>query len=82
MLVMLVVPEACACAPLSQRLPPSLLGRFQLDACGVSVLAPAASAGAAATARAINAAAPAATPAVAPAHWTALDWDPRTDGSW
>ena len=70
-----------------QALPPALLGRFQLDAGGVSVLSPASSADAAAAATALTvnatghlAAAPAAAPW--PAHWAALDWDPAADGSW
>jgi hypothetical protein len=77
----------------AQALPPALLGRFRLDACGVSVLALAKTGSAApASARAINATAhlratssAAAAPVVPmpwPAHWAALDWDPSADGSW
>jgi hypothetical protein len=71
-----------------QALPPAQLGRFRLDACGVSVLCASGAAGVAATALAINATAhlaagvSAAAPAPWPASWAALGWDPAADGSW
>ena len=89
-----VDPSSClasahvAACPQCQRLPPSMLGRFQLDACALTALSPSAAPGSSAVANAINNAShlsslpPAPPPAPWPAAWAALDWEPTKADGW